>query len=187
MARYELPPDPRERFTPARKRRLGVAQSIDWIAIVGLLLGLVITLLAILIAWQAATSFLEREPLDVTPITEPTIVVLTAPPTTQAVANDEPPLPAIVVATATPEDAEKAIDVGVYTAVANTEGVGVTVRGGPSTDNVRLLLLDEGDGGLVVGGPQEANGFTWWQLRLDDGTEGWVAADFLETATTPEQ
>lgn len=26
----------------------------------------------------------------------------------------------------------------------------------------------------VIGGPQEADGYTWWNLRLDDGTQGWA-------------
>jgi hypothetical protein len=69
--------------------------------------------------------------------------------------------------------------------VANTDGIGVSVRGGPSTDNIRLLLAPEGTLGLVIAGPEEGSGFIWWQLRLEDGTEGWVASDFLVPAAPP--
>jgi hypothetical protein len=43
----------------------------------------------------------------------------------------------------------------------------------------------------VVGGPVEADGYTWWNLRkLDDGQEGWSAEGagediFLEPAPAP--
>ena len=70
---------------------------------------------------------------------------------------------------------------------AATGGVGVTVRGGPSTSNVRLTVADEGAAILVIGGPTEGSGLTWWQVMLDDAeqTEGWVAADFLTPTGEP--
>jgi len=61
----------------------------------------------------------------------------------------------------------------------NTDGVGVVLRGGPSTDNIRVQLIDEGVAFLVIDGPAEGSDLLWWQVRLDDGVEGWVAADFL--------
>jgi uncharacterized protein YraI len=70
--------------------------------------------------------------------------------------------------------------------VANTDDIGVSLRGGPSTDNVRLLLIPEGTPILVTGGPEEGNGFIWWQVRVDDNTEGWVAGDFLVPSAAPE-
>jgi len=35
---------------------------------------------------------------------------------------------------------------------------------------------------LVVGGPVEADGYTWWQLRApyDQTRTGWSAQDFLD-------
>ncbi len=167
----------------------------DWVSIVGLLLGLIVTIIAIFIAWQMANTFLARESLDVQPVTEPTIIVLTAPPTATQTRTPRPatatPISPIVRETPTetpiPENLPDEVGVGVYGQVANTNGIGVTVRGGPSTDNVRLQLLNEGSVALVIGGPQEGNSFVWWQIQLEDGTEGWVAADFLVPAVPPEE
>jgi hypothetical protein len=75
--------------------------------------------------------------------------------------------------------------VGYFAEVANTDGIGVTVRGGPSTSNVSVLIADEGTLLLIIGGPTEANGFLWWQVQLQDGTEGWAAGDFLLPAAGP--
>jgi hypothetical protein len=72
-----------------------------------------------------------------------------------------------------------------YAVVANTDGLGVTVRGGPSTRNVALLVADEGTVLLILDGPEEGDNFSWWQVELVDGTEGWVAQDFLEPAAAP--
>jgi uncharacterized protein YraI len=69
--------------------------------------------------------------------------------------------------------------------VANTGGIGVTVRGGPSTRNVALTVAEEGTIMLILGGPEEGDDFAWWQVKLQDETEGWVVGDFLEPAAAP--
>ncbi len=38
---------------------------------------------------------------------------------------------------------------------------------------------------LVLNGPEEADNFSWWQVQLQDGTEGWVVDNFLEPAPAP--
>jgi hypothetical protein len=38
---------------------------------------------------------------------------------------------------------------------------------------------------LVIGGPEQGGDFLWWQVRLLDGTEGWVAGDFLRPVAAP--
>ena len=37
----------------------------------------------------------------------------------------------------------------------------------------------------VIGGPEEADDFIWWQVRLPGGAEGWVAGQFIEPAAAP--
>jgi hypothetical protein len=74
---------------------------------------------------------------------------------------------------------------GFYAQVANTEGTGVRMRGGPSVNNISLLVVPEDTVALVIGGPTENDGFLWWQLQLEDGTEGWAAGDFLIPAAAP--
>jgi hypothetical protein len=65
------------------------------------------------------------------------------------------------------------------------------MRQSPNTGAAVVDLLDAGAVLEVIGGPQQAEDFTWWQLRKsDDGLEGWSAAGsgadiFLEPAPAP--
>lgn len=135
-------------------------------------------------------SLLTRPPLETSGASEPTIIVLTAPPSPTPSATP-PRLTPSPVPTFTPIPtpdtavAPDQITIGFYAVVANTDGIGVTVRGGPSTSNTPLLIADEGTVLLVLDGPSEGSGFQWWQVQLEDGTEGWVAADFIEPAAAP--
>jgi Tol biopolymer transport system component len=56
-------------------------------------------------------------------------------------------------------------------------------------DSLRLRLTPGGDlllsmdAGLVVdvvGGPQELDGHTWWQVQTPDGTVGWAVGEFID-------
>jgi hypothetical protein len=191
MARYQRPPDPRQptpelRTSRPRRQRQTSREPIPWL---WLGLGAVVTIAGIVLALSLATAMLAREPL-VASLPTPTIVRLTAPPSpipspTRAVPTPTP-IPTLTASpTPVPGVAPPELIIGFYAAVANTDGIGVSVRGGPSTDHIRLLLAPEGTLGQVIGGPEEGGGFIWWQLRLDDGTEGWIAADFLVPAVTP--
>ena len=134
-------------------------------------------------------QFLTREPLEVS-LPTPTIIRLTAPPMTPLEGLDRlstatpiptftpPPTPDLSIA---PE----ALTVGFYAQVANTDNIGVSLRAGPSTDNLRLQLVPEGSFVLILGGPVEGNGFIWWQAQLEDGIEGWIAGDFLVPSAQP--
>ena len=121
---------------------------------------------------------------------EPTILVLTAPPRptetptvlrpTPTVLPTSTPQPTIDISVAPPE-----LSAGYYASVVNTGGVGLTVRNGPSTRNVRLVIAPEGSLVYVLEGPTDADSLLWWNIRLSDGTEGWAAADFLSPAAGP--
>lgn len=171
---------------PRRQRRDG-REPVPWLWLGA---GVVVTLVGVALATWMVTRMLARPPLEVAGGVEPTIIVLTAPPTeipsptpvrpTPSPVPTFTPIPTPDTAVAPPE-----LTIGFYAVVANTDGVGVTVRGGPSTSNVALLIADEGAYGLVLDGPAEGSGFTWWQIQLEDGTEGWVAGDFLEPAAQP--
>ncbi|NKQ34661.1 MAG: SH3 domain-containing protein [Chloroflexi bacterium] len=187
MARYEIPPDPRDpnQKRPRRMRR----DSPDPIPWKYLGMGLVVTVVGIVIALAIVRALLARPPLNISPV-EPTIIVLTAPPSpvpspTPNIATPTPiptftPVPTPDTAVAPPE-----VTVGYYAIVANTDGIGVSVRGGPSTSNTLITVADEGAIVLILDGPESANTFLWWQVRLEDGTEGWVAGQFLEPAAKP--
>jgi hypothetical protein len=191
MARYQRPPDPRQADTPLattrmRRQRADSREPIPWF---WLAMGVVVTAAGIVLALMLATSLLSREPLT-TVLPTPTIIRLTAPPSAVPSATTVFVTPtAIPTLTVTPTpdtaNAPDEVTVGFYAQVANTDGIGVSIRGGPSTDNIRLVLASEGTLVEVIGGPAEGNNFSWWQVRLEDGTEGWVVADFLVPAPAP--
>jgi len=190
MARYRRPPDPRKPGSEDNWDKphdlVRVKQPIPWL---WLGLGIVVALLGIALTLFLVIQFLTRDPLPVT-LPTPTIIRLTAPPLT-------PPASLDVLSTATPiptftppptpdlSVAPNALTVGYYAQVANTDDIGVSLRSGPSTDNLRLVLVPEGAFVLILGGPEEGSGFIWWQAQLDDGTEGWIAGDFLLPAAQP--
>ncbi len=191
MARYQRPTDPRDprtEYQDTRKAAIGKdeRQKVPWLWFG---LGVLATVVGIVIAAILLGVFLIRQPLAVS-VPTPTIIRLTAPaglnPTATALLASATPLPTFTPP-ATPDlsTAPEAITVGYYAEVTNTEDIGVSLRGGPSTDNIRLSLVPEGEGLLVIGGPEEGSGFIWWQVRLEDGTEGWVAGDFLVPIAAP--
>ena len=52
----------------------------------------------------------------------------------------------------------------------------LTVRSLPGTDAPLLTRVNTGAQFTVLAGPQPANGYTWYQIRSDDGQiEGWAA------------
>ena len=192
MARYQRPPDPRDpefktRRAEYRRDGRGQREPIPWL---WLGLGIVATIIAVALAGILITLFLFRDPFTAT-LPTPTIVRLTAQatlvPLTTTTGLAATPIPTFTPPP-TPDNsiAPDAITVGYFAMVTNTENVGVSLRGGPSTDNLRLALVPEGAVMIVIGGPDEGNGFIWWQVQLEDGTAGWVAGDFLIPAAAPE-
>lgn len=113
----------------------------------------------------------------VTSATTPTVFV---PPTaTPYIAPTETPVPLPTTAAAAPGDPTM-IAVGGKVRVADTGGSGLNFRDRPSISGKMLRKLPEGNVYEVIGGPQEADNYTWWQLRdTSDGTLGWGAQNFL--------
>jgi uncharacterized protein YraI len=58
----------------------------------------------------------------------------------------------------------------------------LNLRSGPSTTSSVIAVLLQGTQGTILGGPQAANGYTWWRIQTPNGT-GWVAGNFLTRAT----
>ncbi len=194
MARYQIPPDPRDskrKDSPEKRPRRLRQDSQEPIPWRWLGLGVLVTVVSIAIALALVNSLLDRAPLEAAPV-EPTLIILTAPPSpipspTSPLPTPSPiptftPIPTPDTAVAPPE-----VTVGYYAQVANTDGFGINLRGGPSTSNAQITVVDEGTLVLVIGGPEvdEANDRLWWQLQLDDGSEGWAVGDFLIPAAGP--
>ena len=184
MARYEAPQNPKR---PRRQRR----EKFDWTPVIGLLLGLIVTVIGVYFAWQIAQNLLTTPPTDLQ-LPTPTVIQLTAPPSVTPTATEVNSVTPTSVATLTPQAttdlsvAPEVVSPGYYAQVTNTGGAGLSLRGGPSTDNVSLFLTAEDSIVLVLEGPEEGSGFSWWKVLLDDGTEGWMAAQYLIPAEAPE-
>jgi len=58
--------------------------------------------------------------------------------------------------------------------VANTSGMGINLRSGPSISYSVITGLPEGTKMYVIDGPVLADGYTWWQITGTAGT-GWSA------------
>ena len=72
--------------------------------------------------------------------------------------------------------------VGAYVKVANTQGAGLRVRSAGSTSaGGKFVAMDE-EVFFITGGPEQADGYTWWQLEApyDENRSGWAVGNFLE-------
>jgi hypothetical protein len=109
-----------------------------------------------------------------------------------------PPLVEVILAAETPENMEMEgpaiptviitntpipLRVGVLAAVFGVGGDQLNIRNSPSLSESQVLFREsEGKVFEIVGGPQEADGFTWWRVRdRQFQVEGWAVANYLRT------
>ncbi|MHB1354859.1 MAG: SH3 domain-containing protein [Anaerolineae bacterium] len=104
-----------------------------------------------------------------TTATKSTVPLATFTPTAGAASTPE--------VVASPTVAELAV--GSKAKVGNTGGTGLNMRAGPSTGQTRVKTLAENSVVEIVGGPQTADNFVWYQVRDSSGTIGWVVGKFL--------
>lgn len=66
-----------------------------------------------------------------------------------------------------------------------TDPTGLRVRAGAGINHEALGNLFTGELVDIIGGPQSANGYVWWNIRTSSGLEGWSVegADGLKTLT----
>ena len=176
---------------PNRRRRPPTEGAPAWV--VGLGVGALLAVILLL----AVAFVLSRPPAE----PDPTATVVVVTPTETLVPRATfTPIPATTPTSAEQPGATEAapaatgiapdtITVGGYVRVAAPAGL--SFREAANTSGTLIELLETGTVLSVIGGPQQAGGFTWWQLRkLDDGKEGWSAAGsgedvFLEPAPAP--
>lgn len=69
---------------------------------------------------------------------------------------------------------------------ATARNASVNVRGSASTDGELLTELPRGENMVVIGeATPEGDSHTWYNVRLPDGSEGWVRADVVNVFTPP--
>ncbi|MCO6449680.1 MAG: hypothetical protein J5I90_02715, partial [Caldilineales bacterium] len=114
------------------------------------------------------------------PETQATITPIVVP----APSTGESPLPepTASVPIVTPDLPATGFQNGMRVVVAGTEGEGARFRSGPGTEYITVVILKDGDQLVVVGGPEQSDGFTWWRLQAQDGKIGWTIEDVLEPA-----
>lgn len=78
-----------------------------------------------------------------------------------------------------PEPTQAPIAVEDTVEVSGTGGSGLRMRAGAGQGHDVVKLLQEGAVLEVIGGPKEADGFTWWQVRDEVGESGWVASTYV--------
>jgi len=82
------------------------------------------------------------------------------------------------------ETAADATTVGDYVRVKDTGGLGLRLRSGPGRGYQAIEMLEDGAVLRIIGGPEVADGFTWWYLD-HHGSLGWCADDWLERIEPP--
>jgi hypothetical protein len=63
--------------------------------------------------------------------------------------------------------------------IGNTDGDPVRVRSLPSRSAPSIASVTEGTRVLALGTSQRGDDLFWQRVRIANGTEGWIAADFL--------
>ena len=134
---------------------------------------------------------------------DPIIVIVTAPPTvpgqtssngvapagSQILMGQNPPssldlqgptLPAVQF-TAVPVT----LEIGKLAIVSGVDGDELNIRDRPGVQGTNIVSrVAEGMILTVVDGPQQADGFTWWQVQSADQTiKGWAVSNFLQVAS----
>lgn len=74
----------------------------------------------------------------------------------------------------TEQTLQPALAVGGQAVVTTTEGDSLRMRDSAGTGGKVVTMVANETVVTLLDGPQQADGMPWWQVRLPDGTEGWV-------------
>ncbi len=124
----------------------------------------------------APTQPVATQPVATTaPQTSPEATTTAGPATASATESGATVLPA----SPTPEATAAATATTPVQTATVSSGVGVWLRGAPSTTGEQLEWLLDGTVVTLLPGQQTADDLLWQQVRTEAGVEGWVARDFL--------
>lgn len=148
---------------------------VNWIR--GLVFfGLGLIFLGLFAILQFISPF-ESETVSTAPTRSPT---LTIPPAATATTQPTPePSPTFDTASPTPEPTVAPTDTPAPLTAVVSSGVGVWLRGAPSTAGQQLEWLLDGTVVTLLPEQQTADDLLWQQVQAEDGQVGWVAYDFL--------
>jgi hypothetical protein len=126
---------------------------------------------------RPALSSIGLAPTATFAVITPTPTDYVPPTATPYIAPTDTPPPAPAAGPGTTNDP---ITVGATVKIVDTGPNGLNFRKNPSRTAEKIRTLPEGNLYEVVGGPTDADGLTWWQLKdPNDGSSGWGAADYM--------
>lgn len=188
MAFASKPPATRRR--PRRGPLLAVPLSIQYAILGGFILGLCL----LLINLRPRINALIAAPPSATPTPPPPTVTSTAtlpprptdlPTPTFTITHPAPTVGATRRVTPTPPSPTPGLGPGITAQVGDTGGLGLIMHTDPGLNTAVIRVLQDGERVVIIAGPQQADGMTWWQVRDANGQEGWVAASFLQQVIEP--
>lgn len=79
------------------------------------------------------------------------------------------------------------IAIGMYVQIAGTDGDGLQIREAPGVGSQPRFLGMDAEVFLVIDGPRDQDGYTWWMLKApyDEMRNGWAASRFLQAIAQP--
>ena len=171
---------PREPRHSARQKVPGWIPALVSLVLVGFACIVVVSFIN---SNRPALSTLALAPTATMMIVTPTPTEFVPPTATPyAPPTDTPPPPTPTV----PAVSNDPIIVGAQVKVVETGPNGLNFRKEPSTKAEKIRSLPEGAVYEVVGGPTDADGYTWWQLKdPSDGITGWGAGIYLRRIVQP--
>jgi Bacterial SH3 domain len=125
-----------------------------------------------------ATTTTPTEPAPVAPTVQPTDTPFVPTPVTIVPLVTRLPLPTIIPSVVPTETIENVPETAVV-----SSGVGVWLRGTPSTSGEQLEWLLDGTLLIVLDEQETADNLAWQQVQTAEGFVGWVAVPFIIYAT----
>jgi hypothetical protein len=170
----------------------------DWLKENWWRLAIVVLLILLIIAMLAKACTGKNEKAPPIPTIIPTKVILpTLTPTMAAQATATPidsgsqapaaeptlaptPEPQATVAVAPAPATGGKFNINQAVVVTGTDRDKLSFRAGPGIGYNRLRVIKDGVQLIVIGGPQKADGYTWWQLKTPKGEVGWAVENYLK-------
>ena len=173
-----------------RRESGGIDLTSGWVRILATLIVIALGIAVILWALRPGdeeTALDDQPTPEATTDAESAVVPTFTAGATITVPSDE------VAGDATPEAADGetapdgapggAIAAGDAVVVTGTDGLGVNLRESANTTSAIIEILQDDTPLTVVAGPEESEGFTWWQVSMQDGVQGWLVQDYLAPAS----
>jgi len=147
-----------ERLRTSSRAQLGLAAALVLVSAVGLC--------------QISGLSERLRPLPMPSATPTRLPTGTTAPTSAATST----LAATATATDTPVPV---VMVGTTVEVSGTGTDQLRVRVAPGLTQETVATLEDGTRIRITGGPEASDGHNWWQVKTEEGQEGWVADDWL--------